>query len=224
MNRLKNWAIDYLYMLHGHSQAFYVKEPAHYLGYVRAGKFPIILIPGIFSKWHFLKFFADPISHRGHPVYVVRALGSNIGEISHSAKIIRKLIDEKNLHDVIIIAHSKGGLIGKYLLGFLNRDNRIKKVIAIATPFGGSYMVKYFKLKALAELHPQSRAILELKAQREVNRHIVSVFGVFDNHVWPEASCRVEGAKNIEVNTHGHHKILFDKKVRDIVLEEVEKA
>ncbi len=57
---------------------------------------------------------------------------------------------------------------------------------------------------------------------KEVNRHIVSIFGVFDNHVWPENSCKLEGAKNIQVDAHGHHAILFDKSVRTIVEHEID--
>jgi len=181
MKKLKHWIVDYVHMLHGHSQAFYAREPGHFLGYTKEGKVPIILIPGVFSKWHFLKFFADPLSQKGHPIYIVRSLGYNTRAISHSAKLVHELINEKNLRNVVIIAHSKGGLIGKYVIAFLNKDKRVRKVIAVATPFGGSYMAKYFSHEAFIEIHPHSTVIQELQAQKEVNKHIVSIFGVFDS-------------------------------------------
>ncbi len=222
IRKLGHWVHDYLYAVHQAAYSFiYRGVPRHYLGYVVSGRPPIILIPGIYEKWHSLKAFADPLSRRGHPVYALTHLGYNTGAISRSAQLVRELIEEQKLRKVIILAHSKGGLIGKAVLAFHNRDNRVRKVIAIASPFGGSYAVNYFPIRTLRELHPSHETIRRLQQEKTVNRHIVSIFGVFDNHVWPEDSCRLPGARNIEVNVHGHHKILFDREVRRIVLAEV---
>lgn len=218
-----HWAHDYLYLIHKQANSFIFKNPPkHYLGHIVEGKNPIILIPGVFEKWNFLKFIVNPLSLKGHPIFVLEHLGYNTREISHSAKLVRELIDEKNLKDIIIISHSKGGLIGKYLLAFLNGDRRIKKVITIATPFGGSSIVKITPHRIFRELSPESEIIKNLMAEKSVNHKIVSIYGIFDNHVWPTLSCNLEGAKNIQVGVYGHHKILFSKKVREIVISEVE--
>ncbi|MBI2889043.1 MAG: hypothetical protein HYY10_03930 [Candidatus Liptonbacteria bacterium] len=220
--RIKNWLIDYLHAFRAHSYAFFVKPPTHYLGYVNTEKAPVILIPGIYEKWHFLKAIADPLSLKGHPIYILEHLGYNTKGIHHTAKLIRELIDEKNLRNVILVAHSKGGLIGKYLLAFHNKDGRIKKLFAIATPFGGSRIVKLIpraiaKRLLLLEFAPANKLIKDLRSEKEVNCMIVSIYGASDNHIWPEASCKLEGATNIQINVHGHHKILFDKKLRGIL-------
>jgi triacylglycerol lipase len=200
----------------------FYKPPKHYLGFIVENKSPIILIPGLYTKWQFLKAIADPISLKGHPVYVVENLGYNTRAIDDSARLVREFVDEKNLHDVTIIAHSKGGLIAEYFLTYNNQDGRVVKVIAIATPFLGSNVVKYLPGKAYKELHPESEMIKKLNSENDINNKIVSIYGEYDNHVWPTGNCRLEGAKNIQVNIYGHHKILFSKQVREIVLEEVE--
>ncbi|MCX6763503.1 MAG: alpha/beta hydrolase [Candidatus Moranbacteria bacterium] len=223
IKKITNWVRDYFYLAKGHAFMFR-KPPKHYLGYISGNKPPIILIPGVYSKWQFLKAIADPISLKGHPVYAVENLGYNTKAIDHSAKLIRELINEKNLHNVIIIAHSKGGLIAEYLLTFNNQDGRVIKVIAIATPFLGSHAVKLLPCKAFKEIHPESEVIKLLNSESAINHKIVSIFGEFDNHVWPTGNCRLEGAKNIQVNVYGHHKILFNKHVLNIVLEEIEKV
>lgn len=224
IKKLGHWIHDYLHALHKQSYAFlYRKPPRHYLDYRVRDKCPIILIPGIYEKWHFLKAIADPLSRKGHPVYALEYLGYNTKTISHSAELVRELINAEKLENVVIIAHSKGGLIGKHLLAFDNADGKVKKLIAIATPFGGSHIVKLIPHKPAKELHPASEIIQTLKGRRDVNKKIVSVFGVFDNHVWPGSSCVLDGAKNIEVPIYGHHKILFSKKVKEIVSAEVEK-
>jgi pimeloyl-ACP methyl ester carboxylesterase len=223
IKKITNWARDYFYFMKGHSFMFH-KPPKHYLGFVLGDKSPVILIPGVYSKWQFLKAIADPISLKGHPVYAVEHLGYNTRAIDHSAKLIRELIDEKNLRNVIIIAHSKGGLIAKHLLAYDNQDGRVVKVITIATPFLGSHAVKFLPGKTFKELHPESEMIKKLHSQSDVNHKIVSIFGEFDNHVWPTGNCRLDGAKNIQVNVYGHHKILFNKHVLSIVLDEIEKV
>lgn len=223
IKKINNWVRDYFYLAKGHSFMFH-KPPKHYLGHILEKKSPIILIPGVYTKWQFLKAIADPISLKGHPVYAIEHLGYNTQAIHYSAKLIRELINEKDLHNVIIIAHSKGGLIAKHLLLYDNEDARVVKVIAIATPFSGSHLVKFIPNKTLKELHPESGIIKKLHSQSDANHCIISIFGEYDNHVWPTESCKLDGAKNIQVSTHGHHKILFNKQVHDIVLDEIEKA
>lgn len=207
----------------GYAHSFwYWSPPKHYLGHIVSQKAPIILIPGIVEKWHFLKFFADALSLRGHPVYVVERMGYNLRDIHKSTHVIRELIKEKNLRGVILLAHSKGGLIGKHLLAFHNEEGRIIKLIAVATPFGGSRLAEGIPLSRFKELTHESEVVRELQEKKEVNSKIVSIFGEYDNHVWPTESSWLEGAKNIQVSAHGHHAILFNTKARDTILEEIE--
>lgn len=209
----------------GHAHSFWYRSPPkHYLGHIVSQKAPIILIPGIIEKWHFLKFFADALSLRGHPVYAIERMGYNVRDIHKSTHVIRELIKEKNLKGVILLAHSKGGLIGKHILAFHNEEGRVNKLIAIATPFGGSRIVKGIPLLQFQELGEESEAVKELRDKNEVNSKIVSIFGEYDNHIWPNKSARLEDAKNIQVPVHGHHAILFSEKVRDIIFEEISVA
>jgi len=220
MLNLNHWIRDYVHLGRGViREIIYRKPPKHYLGYVEADKPPIILIPGIFETWRFLKHLADFLSLRGYPIYVIEDLKHNHRPIPESAHTVRKFIEEKNLRDVIIIAHSKGGLIGKFILAFLNDDKRVRKMIAIATPFGGSRITRIIPLKPIRELSPESSIIGKLRQHAEVNGNILSIYGVFDNHVWPVESCRLEGAQNIQLPEHGHHAILASKKLQGIILE-----
>ncbi|MEY4731495.1 MAG: hypothetical protein RL681_441 [Candidatus Parcubacteria bacterium] len=223
MRRIGHWVRDYFYAGHRIVHAFiYRTPPQHYLGYVRVGKAPVIIIPGIYEKWNYLKPLADVISRKGHPVYVVPRLAHNTRAIPASADIVRKLISEKDLKNVVLLAHSKGGIIGKYLLAFLNSDHRVRRLIAIASPFGGSFLA-HIPLKGLGELRPGSEVLTRLDGRKDVNRDITSLFGAFDNHIWPASSCRLEGAENIQVDAHGHHAILASPKTSEIVLRTIER-
>ncbi len=224
LKRISYWIEDYIHLARGQSYAFiFRRPPKHYLGFVEENKLPIILIPGVFGTWHFLKDIADPLSLNGHPVYILENLGHNLKEIPAAARIVRSLIEKEDIRDCVIVAHSKGGLVGKYVLAFFNRDKRVKKVIAIATPFAGSHIVKLFPVGPLKELLPESEVIKKLECSTEINNDIISIFGIFDNHVWPLESCRLNGARNIQIKVRGHHKILFDEKAREAILSEVGK-
>jgi len=214
MGKLKHWLEDSLYMARGYSRTYLHREPpSHYLGHIVEGKVPVILIQGIAQKWGFLKNVGDEVSLKGHPVYIVPELGYNFNDIPTSAQIIRTLIDQNNLHDVLLIGHSKGGLIGKYLLVHKNEDNRIKGLIAIATPFSGSNSGFIFPFKSYRELTPQSGIIKDLNSQTDVNKKIISMYPKFDNFIWSKAGSFLPGATNVEIDDYGHNKILFNKKL-----------
>lgn len=244
------WLVDYGYMLRGMATAVIHREPpAHYLSHIVAGKAPVILIPGILGKWGFMKRLGDQVSLHGHPVYIVPKLGYNVSNIptsaktlrslvisiipmdshfppriSHSARTIRSLIERHNLFGAILVAYSKGGLIGKYLLAHHNEDGRVSGMVAIATPFSGSAMAKLVPHDSFRELVADSEIIRSLAAHRAVNERIISIIPEYDNHVWAEKGSFLDGAaENIEVPIRGHHKVLFSGLVIQTVLDSMEK-
>jgi pimeloyl-ACP methyl ester carboxylesterase len=223
MRELGHWIVDYLHLFRGQSRAFLHREqPKHYLKYVIEGKSPVILLPGILEKWGFLKDLGDAISQRGHPVFIVPGLGYHLSDITTSAKVVRELIDENDLQNVVLIGHSKGGLVGKDILVHENFDNRVVGIVAVATPFSGSRIARLVPHKSFKELSPESHLIQDLNFHTDVNHQIISVFPVFDNHVWSEEGSRLEGAKNIQVEAYGHHKVLFTKQLLEQVIQSVE--
>lgn len=193
--------------------------PKSYLDLALKGKSPVILIPGISNKWGFLKHLGDSISQKGHPVYVAAGLKFNFLDIPTSAKIVRSIIDENNLKEVVIVGHSKGGLIGKYLLIHQNKDEKIKKVIAIGAPFSGSKLANYTLGKSFEELTPQSKIIQEMKRNVKINLRITSIIPSFDTRVWHKKGSFLQGAKNIKIKVNGHHKIVFDKDVIEKIID-----
>ena len=216
------WIKDYVHALKMYMQTFTHKDaPEHYLGYIDTAKVPVILIPGVNNKWHFLKKIADDISAIGHPVHVIKELGHNRIEINASAKIVRQMIDDNDMRNVIILAHSKGGLIGKEVLLNYNHDQRVIKMIAIASPFQGSTMASFVPDKAIKELSPASSIVQTQNKSVEVNKAIISIYGMYDNHVWPTESSVLQGAENIQINTYGHHQILSSEETKAVVLAKV---
>lgn len=223
MKNIFLWLHDYLYMALGQAAAFtFIKPPKHHLGHIVAGKCPVIILPGIMERWAFIRPLANMLSFDGHPVYVVRKLKNNLLNIPLSAEHVRELIDERDIRGAVLVAHSKGGLIGKYLLSHLNGDGRVIGMVALATPFSGSAMAKIVPHRAFWELLPDSTIIQELKKNRGVNKKIISIYPSFDNHVWAKDGSYLEGAMdNIVTADNGHHKVVFDKSTKELVRRSV---
>lgn len=199
------------------------KPPKHYLGYTEEGKFPIIILPGLTMKWGFMRSLGSAISHSGYPVYIIPQIGYNLLSIPKAAAIVREVVDTNHLDNVIIVAHSKGGLVGKYLLIHNNADRRIKAVVAIASPFSGSSLGRIVPHAAFKELAPDSDVVKSLSENTEVNTKIISIIPDFDNHVRSENGSYLNGAKNIYLAVRGHHKILFSKDLQSKVLFLIER-
>ena len=143
-------------------------------------------------------------------------------KISKGAQIIRNFIEKENLKGAILVAHSKGGLIGKYLLAHHNIDNRVLGMIAIATPFSGSAMAKLIPHDSFKELKTDSEIFHDLERHKKINGQIISIFPEYDTHIWAEKGSFLEGAENIEVPVGGHDTLLRNKKIQKAVITSID--
>jgi hypothetical protein len=116
------------------------------------------------------------------------------------------------------VAHSKGGLIGKYTMMLLDQTRRITRMVAVCSPFLGSRYASYMLLPSLRALSPRNAVTLQLSREQSVNERITSVYGLFDPHI-PEGSV-LPGARNVQLDTGGHFRILADEDTIRTVLAE----
>lgn len=219
---VRDWIVDYVYLLRG-GVAIRRRPPKHYRHYTKENMVPVILLSGLFLKWHFLRHLGNKISRAGHPTYIVPSLGRNLLSIPWSARLVRELLEEHSLSNVVVVGHSKGGLIGKYLLAHHNNDRRIKAVIAIATPFTGSRLARTVPHNAFRELTHESETIQKLQKTTGVNKRIYSLIPAYDNHVWSDEGSYLKGATNTIIPVRGHHRVVFDKNVQAKVMKILDK-
>ncbi|MDY0911841.1 alpha/beta hydrolase [Rathayibacter festucae] len=212
------WIRDYSYAVAWQVRAFVSRRaPDDYLdGTLR----PIVVLPGIWETWAFLRPIIDPLHRRGHPMHVLTSLGWNGRPVARTAEDVAAYLAEHELSDVVIVAHSKGGLIGKYVMTELDADGRVDRMVAVATPFGGSRYAPYLLLKSLRSFSPRDATTLLLSSRAGANARITSVFGLFDPHI-PEGSM-LEGAVNVRIETGGHFRILSDPETLAAVVAAVD--
>lgn len=181
---------------------------------------PVVILPGVFERWNFLRPVADRLAAAGHPVHVVPELGVNAGPIPVAARRVGDFLAARDLRGVALVAHSKGGLVGKAAM-LEDADSRIDRLVAVATPFAGSRMANLTLVPALRAFRPAHPVIRRLVAEREVNARITSIFPAFDPHI-PEGSA-LEGATNVRLEVVGHFRVLEDPAAIDAVLTAVER-
>jgi len=209
---------DYPNAIRMRGLGFAARVPASYAA--GAGR-AVVLIPGVYERWHFLRPIADRLVAAGHPVHVVRELGINDRAIPGSAARVLRFLETADLRDVALVAHSKGGLIGKAAM-LDDTDGRVDRLVAVATPFSGSRMADLMVVPALRAFRPSHPVIRRLVGEREVNARITSIFPSFDPHI-PEGSA-IEGGTNVELDVVGHFRVLEHPATIAAVLTAVERA
>jgi hypothetical protein len=122
------------------------------------------------------------------------------------------------LRDVVLVAHSKGGLIGKRVM-VSPAGERVAGMVAVATPFAGSRWARFMIGRALRSFAPHDPVLLALAAELEVNERVTAVYPRFDPHI-PETGHLV-GATNIELPLSGHFRPLGDHTLVELVVREV---
>ncbi|MEN0085034.1 MAG: alpha/beta hydrolase [Leifsonia sp.] len=209
--------LDYLYAGRHQLRAAFDRSTPDALVASEGTRAPVVLLPGIFETWRFLRPLAEHIHAAGHPVHVVTALEDNRMSVAQAADLVRAHLEEHDLTDVVVVAHSKGGLVAKYLMGMPETGPRIRGAVTVATPYAGSALAALIPVPSMRALLPSSPGILRLAVNRAVNARIVSVWGWFDPHV-PGGS-RLDGARNIELDVGGHFRILARPELLAIVDE-----
>jgi triacylglycerol lipase len=210
------WLRDYAYVAYWQVHGFLFRDdPAPYLQPTGREDQPVLLIPGIYERWQFLKPIAEDLSQAGHPVHVVEPLGYNRGTVARMAELVSDYLAAADLQNVTIVAHSKGGLIGKYAMTMPGAAGRITRMVAINTPFSGSVYARFFLVPSIRAFSPGNVALRSLAAELSVNHKITSVYSAFDPHI-PGGS-ELPGAENIELDLMGHFRIIGDSKVLDVI-------
>ena len=215
MNLVRNarwWALDYAAAVRWQiGPLLRHHDPEDYLT-GRPGQRDVIVLPGIWETWRFLLPFVERLHRAGHPVHAVTALRTNSATVETSADVVASYLADHDLRDVLIVAHSKGGLIGKEVMIRAGSERRVRKMLAVSTPFSGSIYAQYLLLPSLHAFSPNDPTTRRLAADRRVNGRITSVWAAFDPHI-PGGSELPGAALNRRIEDGGHFRILRNPEV-----------
>ena len=207
------WGADYRWITRALGRGFVRRDLPH--GYRHGWLNPVLLIPGVMEEWTVMRPVADRLSAAGHRVHVLPELKNNLLAVTEGAVLASAYLTANDLREVVIVAHSKGGLIGKQVL-LDDAAGRVRGLVAIATPFSGSPLARLVPSVPVRAMSPDDTTIRALSQRTEVNHLITSICPAFDPHI-PTGSY-LPGATNIPVAAMGHFRVLSDPDVLAAVL------
>ena len=212
------WIRDYAYAAGWQIRGALSRIPAD--AFHSGNRNPIVVIPGVYENWQFMLPLITALHQAGHPVHVVTLLQRNRLDVPIAARLVAEHIAAAGLNNAVILAHSKGGLIGKYIMLALDPDRRIDRMVAVCTPFSGSRYARYLLLPSLRAFSPRNALTLQMAMEETINRRITSLYGVYDPHI-PEGSV-LPGARNIRTKAAGHFRILGHAQTARTILEQIQ--
>lgn len=186
----------------------------------------VVIIPGILENARYLAPLAQWLAAQGHTVHQLPALGWNLRGLTRSVDKGLESLEKLGVEDAVIVAHSKGGLIGKAMLLDPRSDGVLTGMIAVATPFSGSQLwdraQRTFLLRRspLGMFHPEHPDLASLIAEREVNERIVSLSPAFDQMI-PGGS-HLDGATNETLEVEGHFRAVSDESAWETIHRHVD--
>ena len=177
--------------------------PAHWKN---GTKGDVIIVPGFAETWIYEEMIASHLNKLGYRIHVIHELDFNFVPIQQATDIVSDYIKKYELTDVILLAHSKGGIIAKRAMDSLPED-RIQLIITISVPYHGTFW-GYGHFLRLYEMQPGSNLIKSTLEHTKNNNKIYNFYSKIDNNVIPNTSAVLDGAHNMMIDVIGHTRIL----------------
>ena len=175
-------------------------------------------IPGVWEQPMAMSAIAEDIVARGGGMRMLPRLGNMMGPVPELAKIVEDRLEERDAKDVVLVAHSKGGLVGRRVMAG-PQGHRIKAMVTLGTPFEGSPLANGILGRAsrTSDLRP-SAAEAEWQSQRlpQVDERITTISARWDEHV---PRTKLAGAHNLVSKAVGHIRLLTSEDSRAMLMK-----
>lgn len=143
---------------------------------------------------------------------------------------VNELCKETRHREIIIVAHSMGGLAARSYLR-AEGDSRIAKVITLGSPHNGTGLANFglgpnsqqMRWTGSVEQGVASDWLCNLKGCENEQRmtRFVSLYSYHDNIIAPPTSSHLQGAKNIPFQAIGHVALAYSPTVQECVIREI---
>ncbi|MET4099674.1 triacylglycerol lipase [Agrococcus sp. UYP10] len=219
------WAGDYRFAAMQHVRSWFDRRPPSLTGPADA-RVHVVLVPGVVERWHFMEPLAKHLVHAGHAVRFVPELDRNLAPVLESAPIVRDVVDrvaaEHPHARIVLVGHSKGGLIGKRVLVDRALEPDMPQpdgLVALATPFAGSARARFIPGTWVRELDASSEVLLALAAERVADARIRVVLPRIDPHI--PGNEIPEGMQGVRLRASGHFRPLATREAAEAVLDAI---
>jgi pimeloyl-ACP methyl ester carboxylesterase len=195
----------------------------------RHARAPLLLIHGVAVNDGVWVAMRRRLARRGlGPIYTIN-YGPPLAGIEHFAGQLNTRIDAicvaTGAAQVILIAHSMGGLVARAYLRHFGAA-RVARLVTIGTPHHGSVLAWTFIGRCLAQMRPGNPWLAALnRAEGEAAPvPITSIWSRHDSMVAPQSSAELACAQNVAVVGIGHNALLSHRGVIDQVARVIASA
>jgi triacylglycerol esterase/lipase EstA (alpha/beta hydrolase family) len=190
-------------------------------------RLPVLLIHGVLCNAGVWNRLARYLAARGiGPVYTI-SLTPPLASIELFARQTAEKIDAvlaaTGARQVVLVSHSMGGLVAR---AYVRRCGgaKVRRLVTLGTPHGGSVFAWLFPGESLAQLRPNNPWLRELPPVAADLPPIVSLWSWHDSMVAPQQSAVLAGAENVAFVGIGHNALLGDPAIFARVAEEIGRA
>lgn len=183
---------------------------------------PILLVHGYLCDWTGWIYVRWKLARMGFgPIYVIdlhNVFGS-INDYAHEvAEMANRIKQETNRSDLNLIGHSMGGLVVSTYASQLAPPGRVKNVITIGSPFGGTQMAHIgFIGKSAKEMLPDSEFVKKVQQTMENHPEIrfYQTMSQADELIIPQTSAFADHHldRHYAVDDIGHMTLLFSSRI-----------
>lgn len=195
---------------------------------------PVIVVAGTFAP----EFSVVPLQSRllgdGYDAYTFALPGGGLQDIAASSQALADYVDDvladTGAAQVDLVAHSQGGLVGRYYVKYLGGDTAVDSLVMLGTPNYGtalSNIAGVFGITQFCEACEQMRIgsafLNDLNAGDDTIGDVeyTNIYTSFDEVVFPAATARMnDGADNVRLQRYcwrivGHIGLIGDGAVYD---------
>ncbi|MDB5798546.1 MAG: hypothetical protein JWP36_2448 [Paucimonas sp.] len=197
---------------------------------------PVLLIHGYGCNsgyWHAMSRALSQARISHYAIDLEPVFGDIDSFVPAVQQAIEKVCAETGAAQVILVAHSMGGLVARAWLR-VHGPARVKRIITLGTPHQGTGLANFgmglnsrqMRWTGSAAAGRPSAWLQQLEAGEAAGSRalFVSIWSHQDNIVSPQESSRLAGARNIEVKGIGHVALAFSPLVQGMVIREILEA
>jgi triacylglycerol esterase/lipase EstA (alpha/beta hydrolase family) len=185
---------------------------------------PVLLVHGYGCNGGYWSALRRQLSERGisHDAVDLEPVTADIDHYAGQiASAVRHLLAATGAQQLVIVAHSMGGLAARAYLR-THGDAAVAKLVTLGTPHHGTALASFGIGENARQMRRRSLWLAALdSADMGRRERITSIWSHHDNIIAPQDSCRLPGARNIEVGGIGHVALAGDALVLSHVLDEI---
>ena len=197
---------------------------------------PIVLVHGIGDNRSAFAVLSGALRRRGFGV--VHAVNYSVltaltGDVRRSAALlgahIERICEQTGSDQVHVVGHSLGGLIARYYVQRLHGDARVRTLVTLGTPHGGTLAAYLLPTPLIRQLRPGSDLLTELAEQGKPCRtRFVVVWSEMDQVIVPQRNARITHpgllVEEHQIRDSGHLSLPVDPRTLHTVVAAITRS